>query len=270
MSEITRRAFMTVASSTIVSTLITACAQRQPAVASEDVTEEPEPDPEPEPAVEEAEDGTVLPNDSSGFVLLADAVPDAIQEIRYYTTFNFVGERIDGYEQPVALITREAGEALRRASDALVGQGYRLKIFDAYRPQMAVDHFVRWSQDAEDTRMKQYFYPDLDKSVLFPQGYINRQSGHTRGSTLDLTLFSMETEREVDMGGTFDFFGVQSHPDYTDITEEQYANRMLLREAMTNAGFVALPTEWWHFQLDGEPYPDTFFTFPVSVDSVKR
>ena len=209
------------------------------------------------------------PADSSGFVLLADVVPDAIQEIRYYTTFNVVGERIDGYEQPVALITREAGEALKLASDALIEQGYRLKIFDAYRPQMAVDHFVRWSQDPDDQRMKPYFFPDMDKSVLFEQGYIAEQSGHTRGSTVDLTLFDMRTEREVDMGGTFDFFGELSHPDYRGITDEQYAMRMVLRDAMVEAGFAPLPEEWWHFRLDPEPYPDTYFTFPVNEDSVE-
>jgi len=209
-----------------------------------------------------------LSDDASGFVLLADAVPDAIQEIRYYSTYNFVGERIDGYEQPVALITKEAGEALRVASDALVAKGYRLKIYDAYRPQKGVDHFVRWAEDLNDTRMKQYFYPDLDKSVLFDQGYIDYFSGHTRGSTVDLTLFDMTTEREVDMGGTFDFFGELSHPDYKGITDEQYNNRMILRDAMTSAGFAPLETEWWHFRLDPEPYPDTYFTFPVNIASV--
>ena len=208
--------------------------------------------------------------DASGFVLLADAVPDAIQEIRYYSTYNFVGERIDGYEQPAALITREAGAALRKASDAVMAQGFRLKIFDAYRPQKAVDHFVRWSKDARDTRMKPYFYPDLDKSVLFRQGYIMEKSGHTRGSTVDLTLFDMASGREVDCGGPFDLFGKRSHPDYRGITKRQYAMRMLLREAMLGAGFAPLAEEWWHFRLDPEPYPDTYFTFPVSAAALRR
>lgn len=206
--------------------------------------------------------------DSSGFVLLADAVPDAIQEIRYYTTYNFVGERIDGYEQPIALITREAGEALQRASETVKAQGYRLKIFDAYRPQKAVDHFVRWSKDVDDTRMKEYFYPELDKSVLFEQEYIMEKSGHTRGSTVDLTLFDMKTEREADAGGTFDYFGELSHPDYRDITDAQYAVRMTLRDAMVGAGFRPLDSEWWHFTLEDEPYPDTYFTFPVNESSL--
>ena len=212
-------------------------------------------------------DGVRLSDDSSDFVLLSEAVPDAILEIRYYSTYNFVGDRIDGYEEPLALLTEEAAEALREVSDELVEKGYRLKIYDAYRPQEAVTHFVEWSQDLDDTRMKEYFYPDLDKEVLFDEGYIARHSGHSRGSTVDLTLFDMETEKEVDMGGTFDYFGEESHPDYSGITEEQYENRMILREAMVNHGFKPLATEWWHFTLKNEPYPDTYFTFPVNSDS---
>ena len=199
-----------------------------------------------------------------GFVDLAEFIPDAILEIRYHTSYNFVGVPIDGYEQPTALLTREAAEALLAVSDELKEQGYRIKIFDAYRPQCAVDHFVRWAADISDTLMKPYFYPDLDKSVLFEQEYIMEKSGHTRGSTVDLTLFDMETEREVDMGGTFDWFGEESHPDYTaTITAEQYALRMLLRDAMVRHGFKTLDSEWWHFTLKNEPYPDTYFTFPV-------
>ncbi len=217
---------------------------------------------------ETAEDGVILSDDSSDFVLLSEAVPDAILEIRYYSTYNFVGERIDGYEEPLALLTKEAAQALREASDELVGMGYRLKIFDAYRPQMAVTHFMNWALDTEDTRMKEYFYPELDKDVLFPQGYIAEHSGHSRGSTVDLTLFDMTTEREVDMGGTFDYFGQLSHPDYMDITEEQYESRMLLREVMMKHGFRPLEEEWWHFTLDDEPFTDTYFTFPVNSESI--
>ena len=212
----------------------------------------------------------ILSEDSSGFVLLSEAVPDAILEIRYYSTYNFVGDRIDGYEEPLAMLTTEAAAALKEVSDELMGMGYRLKIFDAYRPQMAVTHFMNWALDTDDVRMKEYFYPDLDKDVLFPQGYIAEHSGHSRGSTVDLTLFDMNTEREVDMGGTFDFFGELSHPDYTDITEEQYAMRMLLREVMMKHGFRPLEEEWWHFTLDNEPYPDTYFTFPINSDSLDQ
>ncbi|MDY6399495.1 MAG: M15 family metallopeptidase [Synergistales bacterium] len=205
----------------------------------------------------------VDPMDSSGFVKLAEAVPDVILEIRYYSTYNFVGDRIEGYETPVAYLTKEAAAALKEVSDEVIKKGYRLKIYDAYRPQRAVSHFARWAKDIKDTRMKKYFYPELDKSVLFDQGYIDYKSGHSRGSTLDLTLFDMKTEKEVDMGGTFDYFGVKSHPDYKKITKKQYNNRMILRNAMTAHGFRPLSTEWWHFTLNNEPYPDTYFDFPV-------
>lgn len=208
--------------------------------------------------------------DASGFVLLTDYVPDAILEIRYYSTYNFVGRRIDGYEQPTALLTKPAAEALAKAAASLKAQGYRLKIYDAYRPQKGVDHFVRWSKDVKDTLMKAYFYPELGKDVLFPQDYIMEKSGHTRGSTLDLTIFDMAKGKEVDMGGTFDYFGERSHPDFKgDLTEQQRANRMILRKAMVDAGFEPLYSEWWHFTLKNEPYPDTYFNFPVSEESVK-
>ena len=209
-----------------------------------------------------------LSADSSGFVLLSDAVPDAILEIRYYSTYNFVGDRIDGYEEPLAFLTKEAAVALKNVSDELITKGYRLKIFDAYRPQKAVTHFMNWALDEKDVRMKKYFYPELDKKVLFPQGYIAEHSGHSRGSTVDLTLFDMTTEKEVDMGGTFDYFGELSHPDYRNITEEQYRNRMLLREVMLKHGFKPLVEEWWHFTLANEPYPDTYFTFPINSNSL--
>ena len=227
----------------------------------------------------------VSPTDnSSEFVTLTDAVPDAILEIRYYGTYNFVGQRIDGYEEPTALLTKQAAKALKKVSDDVISQGYRLKIYDAYRPQKGVDHFVRWAQDISDIKMKPYFYPDLDKSVLFEQEYIYEKSGHTRGSTVDLTLFDMNTEKELDMGGTFDWFGPESHPDFCgnpetgeytgdnskssaepkrSITPEQFRHRMILREAMLRHGFKPLDSEWWHFTLANEPFPDTYFTFPV-------
>ena len=206
----------------------------------------------------------VIPQeDSSGFVAIADIVPDVILEIRYYGTYNFVGTRIDGYEAPTALLTRQAADSLKAVSDDVMGLGYRLKIYDAYRPQRAVDHFVRWAADVPDTLMKRYFYPDVDKSRLFELDYIMEKSGHTRGSTVDLTLFDMTTEKEVDMGGTFDWFGEESHPDYTGITRQQFANRMILRDAMLRHGFKPLDSEWWHFTLQDEPFPDTYFTFPV-------
>ena len=226
---------------------------------------------------------TVSPtDDSSQFVTLTTAVPDAILEIRYFGTYNFVGTRIDGYEQPTALLTRQAADSLRAVSDDVKRLGYRLKIYDAYRPQCAVDHFVRWAADTADTLMKDYFYPDLDKSVLFDQEYIMEKSGHTRGSTIDLTLFDMASEKELDMGGTFDWFGPESHPDFCgnpdtgeytgdnskspaqrSITPEQFEHRMILRTAMMRHGFKPLSSEWWHFTLVNEPFPDTYFTFHV-------
>ncbi|MCR5013403.1 MAG: peptidase M15 [Bacteroidales bacterium] len=214
-------------------------------------------------------------DDDSQFVNLAEAIPDAILEIRYYSTYNFVGARVDGYLEPVALLTRQAADSLRAVSEELKRQGYRLKIYDAYRPQCAVDHFMRWCADVSDTLMKPYFYPEVPRDRLFELGYIAEKSGHTRGSTVDLTLFDMRTEKEVDMGGTFDWFGIESHPDFGgdpdkgsykangSITEEQFKNRMILREAMLRHGFQPVDTEWWHFTLTNEPFPDTYFNFPV-------
>ena len=204
------------------------------------------------------------PSIPSDFVVLADVCPDIIQEIRYYTTYNFVGERIPGYERPIAYLTRQAADSLKLVCDDLKEQGYRLKVFDAYRPQMAVDFFVRWGSDLEDQRMKEYFYPDCPKSELFHRGYIAHLSGHTRGSTLDLTLFDMKTEREVDMGGTYDFLGETSHYNYSrGLTRDQINHRRILREAMMRHGFKPIPVEWWHFTLRNEPYPDHYFTFPI-------
>ena len=219
-----------------------------------------------------------------GFVQLAEAVPDVILEIRYYSTYNFVGDRIRGYERPTALLTREAAAALKAASDELKEQGYRLKIYDAYRPRRAVAHFAEWAKKTDDTRMKPFFYPDVDKSLLFEKGYIAEKSGHSRGSTVDLTLFDMKTGKEADMGGTFDWFGRESHPDwcgnpdtqtYTGdfpgntpptggrINAAQFRNRMLLRSVMMKHGFKPNAQEWWHFTLEREPYPETYFDHPV-------
>lgn len=217
--------------------------------------------------------------DSSQFALITDVIPDAILEIRYYSTYNFIGDRIPGYEEPLAILTRQAADSLKAVSDDLIKQGYRLKIFDAYRPQCAVDYFMTWAKDTADVRMKEYFYPELDKSVLVPQEYVAEKSGHTRGSTVDLTLFDMQLEKEVDMGCTYDYFGLASHPDvqpgqeigaYQPINEEQYHNRMILRDAMLAHGFKPYDCEWWHFTLNNEPFPDTYFNFPIAVESVTR
>lgn len=209
-------------------------------------------------------------HDPSGFVLLSDHIPGIIQEIRYFTTYNFVGERVDGYEEPIALLTIEAARCLKEVSNTANVMGYRLKIFDAYRPVRAVKHFVMWGLEDLDQRMKPFFYPDLDKRDLFNRGYIATQSTHSRGSTVDLTLLNMETGKELDMGSPFDFFGPVSHPDYMNITKEQFDNRMLLRNLMLESGFEPIDCEWWHFTLKNEPYPETYFDFPVSVNTLRR
>lgn len=209
-------------------------------------------------------------NDTSDFVLLSDYVPSVIQEIRYFSTYNFIGDKIDGYEQPVAIITKEAARALKAVSNELNVKGYRLKIFDAYRPATAVKHFVLWGIEDLDQRMKPFFYPDLEKTMLFELGYIASKSSHSRGSTVDLTLLDMETGKEVDMGSPFDFFNEVSHPDYKGVTDEQYGNRMLLQNAMVKYGFAPFDYEWWHFTLENEPYPDTYFEFPVNSQLLRR
>ena len=211
-----------------------------------------------------------LTMDPSGFVLLADYVPQIVQEIRYYSTYNFIGDRIDGYEEPCALMTVEAARALKAVSNELIVQGYRLKVFDAYRPACAVRHFVLWGIEDQDVRMKPYFYPDLEKQELFARGYIARQSSHSRGSAVDLTLLDMKSGKELDMGGPFDLFSEVSHPDFRGISAEQYDNRMILRRAMLRNGFRPIDCEWWHFVLNNEPYPDTYFNFPVSSAYLRR
>ncbi len=208
--------------------------------------------------------------DPSGFVLLSDYVPGIVQEIRYYSTYNFIGDRIDGYEEPCALLTIEAARALKAVSNEMLVQGCRLKVFDAYRPACAVRHFVLWGIEDQDVRMKPYFYPDLEKQALFAEGYIAKLSSHSRGSTVDLTLLDMKTGKEVDMGSPFDLFSPVSHPDYRGITEEQYENRMNLQRVMVRNGFKPIDCEWWHFTLEREPYPDTYFEFPVSSAYLRR
>ena len=211
-----------------------------------------------------------LTMDPSGFVLLADYVPQIVQEIRYYSTYNFIGDRIDGYEEPCALLSVEAARALKAVSNELIVQGYRLKVFDAYRPACAVKHFVLWGIEDQDIRMKPYFYPELEKQELFAKGYIAKQSSHSRGSAVDLTLLDMRTGKELDMGSPFDLFSEISHPDYRGITDEQYENRMRLRHVMLRNGFQPIDCEWWHFSLENEPYPDTYFAFPAASAYLRR
>ena len=198
----------------------------------------------------------------AGFVSVSDVIPDVLLDVRYYSTYNFVGERIDGYEAPLVLLTREAAEALALVNADLRRKGLRLVLYDGYRPQQAVDHFVRWAEN-EDESMRPVFYPDVDKADLFTRGFIARRSGHSRGSTIDLTLLDEKSGALLDMGGPFDFFGPLSHPDSPAVTPQQHENRWLLREAMLARGFKPLSTEWWHFTLVDEPNPDTYFDFPV-------
>ncbi|MBR4658556.1 MAG: M15 family metallopeptidase [Clostridia bacterium] len=208
--------------------------------------------------------------DTSDFILLSDYVPGVVQEIRYHSTFNFIGDRIDGYEEPCAIITLEAARALKAVAAEMNVMGYRLKIFDAYRPVCAVKQFIFWGIEDTDIRMKPYFYPELEKQELFAKGYIAKLSSHSRGSTVDLTLLDMRTGRELDMGSPFDLFSEISHPDNRSVTDEQYSNRMLLQSAMVRGGFRPLDCEWWHFTLENEPFPDTYFEFPVSSRCLKR
>ena len=200
-----------------------------------------------------------------GFVYVTDVIETAQLDIRYYSGYNFVGTRINGYNAPTAILTVEAAEALKKAADILDEQGYYIKVFDAYRPVRAVEHFVLWAQDLDDQKMKAEFYPEVDKALLFDLGYIALRSGHSRGSVVDLTLVYKDTLDEVDMGSSFDFFGPISHHGTDLITPEQEANRNILRDAMVAAGFEPYPEEWWHYRLIDEPYTDTYFDFPVDA-----
>ncbi|GAB7021515.1 M15 family metallopeptidase [Salidesulfovibrio brasiliensis] len=198
-----------------------------------------------------------------GFVYVATAVPDAVLEVRYYGENNFVGERIDGYLAPKVILTRQAASALAGVQAELRPFGLGLKLFDGYRPQRAVDHFVRWAADLSDTRNKSRFYPGVDKKNLFRDGYIAAKSGHSRGSTIDLTIVDSETGDELDMGTPFDFFGPKSWPKNAAMSAEVRSNRALLRSVMERHGFKPYEAEWWHFTLAEEPHPDTYFDFPV-------
>ena len=202
--------------------------------------------------------------EAAGFVNVAEFISDVDTDIRYCSDFNFVGTRIDFYLAPIAYLTKEAAYALKGVSDCLRKEGYRIKIYDAYRPQTAVNHFKRWAEDLDATEMKRYFYPDVDKSEMFKRGYLAQKSDHSRGSSVDLTLVDIKSGQEVDMGSGFDFFGEISHSYQTSgLTQSQIDNRCILRDAMIQNGFRPLEEEWWHFTLENEPYPDTYFDFPI-------
>ncbi|WP_419784911.1 M15 family metallopeptidase [Pseudodesulfovibrio sp.] len=197
------------------------------------------------------------------FVYLREIVPNAVLDVRYYTDHNFVGTRVDGYMAPQVILSRPAAKALAGVQADLKPFGFGIKIFDGYRPQRAVDHFVRWGKDLGDTKMKAEFYPEVEKKNLFRDGYIATKSSHSRGSTVDLTLIDLATGKDLDMGGSFDFFGRLSWPGNLDLPTQARANRALLRQVMERHGFNPLTEEWWHFTLRDEPYPDTYFNFPV-------
>ena len=202
-----------------------------------------------------------ISTDKSDFAEISSVIDDAAFDIRYYSPNNFTGNKINGYKAPRAYLTKEALTALAKAADDLRQQGYRLLIWDSYRPQKAVDNFVKWINDENDPGDKS-FYPELEKSDLLAGNYIMAKSGHTRGSTVDLTIIKKDGGF-VDMGGTFDLFSEVSHPAYQNLTDEQKNNRKILRDAMVKAGFNPLDSEWWHFTLKDEPYPDTYFDFDV-------
>lgn len=198
-----------------------------------------------------------------GFVYLDEAVPTIKLELRYSTDNNFVGRPIDGYVKPRAILTKEAAHALLKVQHALSAFQLGLKVYDAYRPQRAVDDFLRWAADPADTKKKAEYYPEIDKPELFRQGYLAERSGHSRGSTVDLTIVDLDSGQELDMGSPYDYFGPASWPTSTRPTTAQRANRMLLQTIMGQYGFAPYPQEWWHFTLKAEPYPDTYFDFPV-------
>jgi len=201
-----------------------------------------------------------------GFVDARTIVPRLEVDLKYLTGDNFTGRPVEGYRAPRCILTREAAAALRSVQEELLPYGFGLKVFDAYRPQRAVDHFRRWSTDLADQGAKQQFYPRVAKGDLFRQGYLAEKSGHSRGSTVDLTLVVLAGEEpgaEFDMGSPFDFFGDESATDYAALAPAQRAHRLLLRTVMQRHGFRPYAKEWWHFTLEKEPFPDTYFDFAV-------
>lgn len=197
------------------------------------------------------------------FVYLTDVDSSIQSELRYLSNNNFIGKPIQGYINNCIILTKETALALKKVQQDLLNKGLSLKIFDTYRPQKAVDHFVKWAKVMNDTLMKKEYYPDVPKSELFKRGYIASKSGHTRGSTVDLTIIDVKTNKELDMGSPYDFFGVASHPFHKSITKTQIKNRMLLREVMLKHQFKPYENEWWHFTLKNEPFPNSYFNFNI-------
>ena len=197
-----------------------------------------------------------------GFVYLTDVVPEVILDMRYYGTDNFVGKRVDGYQKPVCIVTKECAEHLKMVVAEVSELSVYVKVFDAYRPQQAVDHFAKWALDLNDTLTRQKYYPEVDKSDLFRLNYIAEKSGHSRGSTIDLTFIDADGV-ELDMGSSWDYFGTKSWPSDTTVSTDAQKNRNFLRNVMIKHGFKPYNEEWWHFTLVNEPFPDTYFDFVV-------
>lgn len=198
-----------------------------------------------------------------GFVWLDAARPEIAFEARYASADNFLGRPVEGYGEPRIVVSEAVAAGLARASADLAKDGLGLKVFDSYRPQRAVDHFVRWAGDEADTAMQKRHYPRIAKRDLIPQGYIAARSGHSRGAAVDLTLVDLATGQELPMGTPFDYFGPESASEYPHPDPRAVANRTRLREAMVRAGFKPLKEEWWHFSLENEPFPDRYFDFPL-------
>ena len=199
-----------------------------------------------------------------GFVHVRELIPDIREDMVYATEHNFVGAPVDGYLAQSAILTRKAAQALAIVSLAAHGDGFRLAVFDAYRPERAVRHFMRWSEDAADTRTQAGYYPEFpDKQALIDGGFIARRSSHSRGSTVDLTLVSLETDGYLEMGTGFDRFGPLAAHGAEGISQQAADNRAYLCRLMLGADFVPYSAEWWHYTLKDEPYPDTYFDFPV-------
>jgi D-alanyl-D-alanine dipeptidase len=209
------------------------------------------------------ESGIRTAENNDGFVDVKEFIPSVQLEIRYYTTDNFVGSKIDGYDAPKCFLAKEAALALKKVQEELVRNGQSLKIFDCYRPQRVVDHFVKWASDLGDQKMKTQYYPSVDKKNLFRDGYIAEKSGHSRGGTLDLTIIDMKRNQALDMGTDFDFFDPLSHTASDRIQKSQQDNRMILKSVMERNGFKNLAEEWWHFTFVNEPYPNRYFDFRV-------
>ncbi len=198
-----------------------------------------------------------------GFVYVNSVIPDLHVELRYSTDYNFVGKVVNGYTANKLILTKVAALALKKVQDELEQQNLCLKVYDGYRPQRAVNHFIVWARDLHDTINKHIFYPNVHKKDLFKDGYIASHSGHSKGSTIDLTIIDGNTGEPLDMGSPYDFFGHQSWVNYEGITETQKNNRQLLQNVMLKHGFRNYSKEWWHFTLRGEPFPDTFFDFVI-------